>query len=125
MDKSDDIFKDADIIRMSPVKDFFSSAYGNAMKNTAFFAAADLPAGTCACGPIIMPPELVPAEGIYPIVQAVPVEQKAAEVEEFQEYMSAGCTATVPAGARKMYLVMAAISTAIGALIAFAIMNFT
>ena len=45
--------------------------------------------------------------------------------EEFQEYMSAGCTATVPAGARKMYLVMAAISTAVGALIAYAIMNFT
>lgn len=96
------------------------------MKNTAFFAATDLPAGTCACGPIIMPPELVPAEEVYPVVQAAaPVEQKAVEAEEFQEYMSAGCTATVPAGARKMYLVMAAISTAIGALIAFAIMNFT
>lgn len=95
------------------------------MKNIVFFAAADLPAGTCACGPIIMPSELVPAEGVYPVVQATSVEQRAGEVEEFQEYMSAGCTATVPAGARKMYLVMAAISTAIGALIAFVIMNFT
>jgi len=96
------------------------------MKNTTFFSAADLPAGTCACGPIIMPPELVPADGVYPVIEAAPAEQlPQVEEEEFQEYMSAGCTATVPAGARKMYLVMAAISTAIGALIAFTIMNFT
>ncbi|MBR7070123.1 MAG: hypothetical protein IKI30_06740 [Oxalobacter sp.] len=95
------------------------------MKNTAFFAATDLPAGTCACGPIIMPPELAPVECEYPVIQAAPAAQAKVEVEEFQEYMSAGCTATVPAGARKMYLVMAAISTAVGALIAYAIMNFT
>ena len=96
------------------------------MKTTTFFTAAEVPQGMCACGPILMPPELVPAEGIYPVVEATPDEKvQKVETEEFQEYMSAGSTATVPAGARKMYLVMAAISTAIGALIAFAIMNFT
>ena len=72
-----------------------------------------------------MPPELAPVECEYPVIQAAPAAQAKVEVEEFQEYMSAGCTATVPAGARKMYLVMAAISTAVGALIAYAIMNFT
>ncbi len=96
------------------------------MKNTTFFTTADLPVGTCACGPIIMPLELIPAEEVYPVIKAAPaVQAQPVEEEEFQEYISAGCTAVVPAGARKMYLVMAAISTAIGALIAYIIMNFT
>ena len=94
------------------------------MKDTAFFAPSDIPSGMCACGPIIMPPELAPAAPVYPVIKSEALPEGYVKAEEFQEYMSAGCTAAIPAGARKMYLVMAAISTLIGAVIAFAIMNF-
>lgn len=94
------------------------------MKDTAFFKPTEIPAGMCACGPIIMPPELVPADAIHPVIKAEALEPGYVKVEEFQEYMSAGCTAAIPAGARKMYLVMAGISTFIGAIIALAIINF-
>ncbi len=39
--------------------------------------------------------------------------------EEFQEYMSAGCAAVVPAGARKIYLVMVTVTMLVGAVIVY------
>ncbi len=94
------------------------------MKDTACFAPSDIPSGMCACGPILMPPELAPSVPVHPVIRSEALAPGYVKAEEFQEYMSAGCTAAVPAGARKMYLVMAFISTLIGAIIAFAIMNF-
>ena len=50
--------------------------------------------------------------GSGPIIGGGPIVQPD---EEFQEYMSAGCTAVVPPGARKIYLIMVTVTMLVGA----------
>ena len=50
--------------------------------------------------------------GSGPIIGGDPIVQPD---EEFQEYMSAGCTAVVPPGARKIYLIMVTVTMLVGA----------
>ena len=50
--------------------------------------------------------------GPGPIIGGGPIAQPN---EEFQEYMSAGCTAVVPPGARKIYLIMVTVTMLVGA----------
>ena len=50
--------------------------------------------------------------GSGPIIGGSPIAQPE---EEFQEYMSAGCTAVVPPGARKIYLIMVTVTMLVGA----------
>ncbi len=52
------------------------------------------------------------AAGSGPIIGGGPIAQPD---EEFQEYMSAGCTAVVPPGARKIYLIMVTVTMLVGA----------
>ena len=56
------------------------------------------------------------AGGNSPIIGGGPV---AGSEEEFQEYMSAGCTAVVPPGARKIYLIMVTVTMLVGGAIVF------
>ena len=70
-------------------------------------------------GPVINASPIVNADrigGASPIIGGSPIEQPQ---EEFQEYMSAGCTAVVPPGARKIYLIMVTVTMLIGAALVY------
>lgn len=54
--------------------------------------------------------------GTGPIISGNPIQQPQ---EEFQEYMSAGCTAVVPPGARKIYLIMVTVTMLVGAALVY------
>lgn len=54
--------------------------------------------------------------GTGPIIGGSPIQQPQ---EEFQEYMSAGCTAVVPPGARKIYLIMVTVTMLVGATLVY------
>lgn len=56
------------------------------------------------------------AGGASPIIGGNPIESPQ---EEFQEYMSAGCAAVVPAGARKIYLIMVTVTMLVGAAVVY------
>ena len=68
-----------------------------------------------SANPIINANPIVNAGNIAgpgPIIGGGPIAQSD---EEFQEYMSAGCTAVVPPGARKIYLIMVTVTMLVGA----------
>ncbi len=44
--------------------------------------------------------------------------------QEFQEYMSAGCAATVPQGARKIYMIMVMVTMIVGSLFVYGLFKF-
>lgn len=70
-------------------------------------------------GPVINANPIVNADrigGASPIIGGSLIEQPQ---EEFQEYMSAGCTAVVPPGARKIYLIMVTVTMLIGAALVY------
>lgn len=77
--------------------------------------AVAAPVAPVAENPIINVNPIVNAgtiSGPGPIIGGGPIAQPN---EEFQEYMSAGCTAVVPPGARKIYLIMVTVTMLVGA----------
>ena len=69
--------------------------------------------------PIVNASPIVNADrigGASPIIGGSPIEQPQ---EEFQEYMSAGCTAVVPPGALNIYLIMVTVTMLVGAALVY------
>ena len=71
-------------------------------------------------GPVVSAGPIVNADiagGASSVIGGSPIVQP--PEEEFQEYMSAGCAAVVPAGARKIYLIMVTVTMLVGGAIVY------